>query len=104
MVHHYISRASKWCAITWLPWRKGRGSRSEDARRTAAETVGELPHKETDSLLPAIEETEGFYGADGLFRFQADGMIERGLAIYEMRSRGFFEIEPAPQTFEPEAF
>lgn len=54
--------------------------------------------------LQAIEDVEGFYGADGLFRFQTDGMIERGLAIYEMRSRGFFEIEPAPQTFEPEAF
>ncbi len=54
--------------------------------------------------LQAIEDIEGFYGADGLFRFQTDGMIERGLAIYEMRSRGFFEIEPAPQTFEPEAF
>lgn len=54
--------------------------------------------------LQAIEDVEGFYGADGLFRFRADGMIERGLAIYEMRSRGFFEIEPAPLTFEPEAF
>lgn len=59
---------------------------------------------ETGFSLQAIEDAEGFYGADGLFRFQAGGMIERGLAIYEMRSRGFFEIEPAPQTFEPEAF
>lgn len=59
---------------------------------------------ESGFSLQAIEDVEGFYGADGLFRFRADGMIERGLAIYEMRSRGFFEIEPAPQTFEPEAF
>ncbi len=52
----------------------------------------------------AIEEEQGFLGADGLFRFHADGMIERGLAIYEIRSRGLREIEPAPLSFEPEAF
>jgi ABC-type branched-subunit amino acid transport system substrate-binding protein len=52
----------------------------------------------------AIEEAQGFLGADGLFRFHADGMIERGLAIYEIRSRGFREIDPAPLTFEPQAF
>jgi branched-chain amino acid transport system substrate-binding protein len=54
--------------------------------------------------LEAIEESEGFMGADGLFRFGQSGLIERGLAIYEVRSRGFRELEPAPQTFEPEAF
>jgi len=48
----------------------------------------------------AIEEAQGFVGADGLFRFHHDGMIERGLAIYEIRSRGLREIEPAPLTFE----
>ncbi|OLF75483.1 hypothetical protein AWH62_06610 [Maricaulis sp. W15] len=53
----------------------------------------------------AIEEEQGFLGADGLFRFVGTGLIERGLAIYEMRSRGLREIEPAPLTFEPiEAF
>lgn len=52
----------------------------------------------------AIEEAQGFLGADGLFRFHADGMIERGLAIYEIQPRGLREIEPAPLTFEPQAF
>ena len=52
----------------------------------------------------AIEEEQGFMGADGLFRFHADGMIERGLAIYEIQPRGLREIEPAPLTFEPQAF
>ncbi|MEA1940867.1 MAG: penicillin-binding protein activator [Pseudomonadota bacterium] len=52
----------------------------------------------------AIEEEQGFVGADGLFRFHADGMIERGLAIYEIQPRGLREIEPAPLTFEPQAF
>lgn len=49
----------------------------------------------------AIEEAQGFLGADGLFRFGQDGMIERGLAVYELRSSGFREIDPAPLTFQP---
>ena len=52
----------------------------------------------------AIEEEQGFMGADGLFRFRSDGMIERGLAIFEIRPRGLREIEPAPLSFEPQAF
>jgi branched-chain amino acid transport system substrate-binding protein len=49
----------------------------------------------------ALENAEGFYGADGLFRFHQNGQIERGLAVYEVRSRGFREIEPAPVSFDP---
>lgn len=49
----------------------------------------------------ALEDEQGFYGADGLFRFLSTGQIERGLAIYEIRSRGFREIEPAPESFDP---
>jgi ABC-type branched-subunit amino acid transport system substrate-binding protein len=52
----------------------------------------------------AIEEAQGFMGADGLFRFRSDGLIERGLAVYELRSRGLRELEPAPLSFEPDAF
>ena len=52
----------------------------------------------------AIEDPEGFLGVDGLFRFARSGVIERGLAIYEVRSGGFREIEPAPQSFDPLAF
>jgi branched-chain amino acid transport system substrate-binding protein len=52
----------------------------------------------------AIEEAEGFLGVDGLFRFTSAGMIERGLAIYEVQPGGFREIEPAPLTFDPLAY
>jgi len=48
----------------------------------------------------ALEDPQGFQGADGLFRFGESGVIERGLAIYEVRSRGFREIEPAPLSFD----
>jgi len=52
----------------------------------------------------AIEDPEGFLGIDGLFRFAPSGVIERGLAIYEVQSRGFREIEPAPLSFDPLAY
>jgi len=52
----------------------------------------------------ALEDPEGFYGADGLFRFRADGQIERGLAVYEVRRDGFRVIDPAPRSFDPAVF
>jgi branched-chain amino acid transport system substrate-binding protein len=52
----------------------------------------------------ALEDPEGFYGADGLFRFRADGRIERGLAVYEVRRDGFRVIDPAPRSFDPAVF
>lgn len=51
-----------------------------------------------------IENPEGFYGADGLFRFNADGRIERGMAIFEVRASGVETIDPAPREFELTGF
>ncbi|WP_440958356.1 penicillin-binding protein activator [Oceanicaulis sp. LC35] len=44
---------------------------------------------------------DGFMGVDGLFRFRADGTIERGLAVYTIRGGGFRVLDPAPQRFGP---
>lgn len=52
----------------------------------------------------ALEDPEGFYGADGLFRFRANGRIERGLAVYEVRRAAFRVIDPAPRRFDPDVF
>jgi branched-chain amino acid transport system substrate-binding protein len=72
-----------------------------DAMALAAHLDGGELRFSTD----ALEDDQGFMGADGLFRFTEDGLVERGLAIYELRSRGFVELEAAPQSFEPvEAF
>ena len=46
-----------------------------------------------------IENSEGFTGSDGLFRFRANGAIERGLAIIEVRQNDIGVIEAAPQQF-----
>lgn len=47
----------------------------------------------------AIENREGFAGSDGLFRFDADGSIERGLAIMEVHANDVGVLDPAPRRF-----
>jgi ABC-type branched-subunit amino acid transport system substrate-binding protein len=48
---------------------------------------------------PRLENGEGFAGADGLFRFRADGAIERGLAIIEVQQNQISVRDPAPRQF-----
>ncbi len=52
----------------------------------------------------ALTNPNGFTGVDGIFRFLPDGSTERGLAVIEVTADGFKVIDPAPQTFEREAF
>lgn len=42
---------------------------------------------------------DGFAGVDGLFRFRADGIPQRGLAILEVTASGPQAVRPAPETF-----
>ncbi|WP_370153607.1 penicillin-binding protein activator [Ferrovibrio sp.] len=44
---------------------------------------------------------DGFAGYDGIFRFRADGTVERGLAMLEIQRRGSRVIDPAPANFLP---
>ena len=55
-----------------------------------------------DGFVGALEDPEGFLGVDGLFRFRADGSVERGLAVYTVRSGSFEVLDPAPLEFPPE--
>jgi hypothetical protein len=41
----------------------------------------------------------GFEGVDGLFRFRPDGMIERGLAVQEVRNGTAVTVNAAPREF-----
>ncbi len=43
----------------------------------------------------------GFAGIDGIFRFSADGVVERGLAVLQLDRRAIQVVSPAPTTFEP---
>jgi branched-chain amino acid transport system substrate-binding protein len=48
----------------------------------------------------AIENPSGFTGVDGLFRFGADGLVQRGLAVIEVQPSGDRVVSPAPQGFQ----
>ncbi|KZM51272.1 penicillin-binding protein activator [Labrenzia sp. OB1] len=42
---------------------------------------------------------DGFIGIDGLFRFQSNGLNQRGLAVYQITGSGAQVISPAPRDF-----
>ena len=44
------------------------------------------------------QDPQGFYGVDGLLRFNSNGTPDRGLAIYQIQYGKFVVIEPAPRT------
>jgi len=46
-----------------------------------------------------LEDKKGFDGIDGLFRFNRDGTVERGLAILQINPNSFEVIHPAPSAF-----
>jgi ABC-type branched-subunit amino acid transport system substrate-binding protein len=48
---------------------------------------------------PALTNVSGFNGADGLFRFRANGTNERGLAVMEIDNNSAVVISPAPRSF-----
>lgn len=47
----------------------------------------------------ALENREGFAGSDGLFRFNANGSVERGLAIIEVGQNAVTVLDAAPRRF-----
>ncbi len=46
-----------------------------------------------------IEQPSGYAGVAGIFRFRADGLIERGMAVLEVLPRGVKVVDPAPESF-----
>jgi ABC-type branched-subunit amino acid transport system substrate-binding protein len=62
---------------------------------------GEPYHRFTSA---ALMDPNGFAGVDGIFRFNADGTSERGLAVLEVEQDGFHVVSPAPRTFQPRSF
>lgn len=45
--------------------------------------------------------SSGFSGIDGVFRFRADGLNERGLAVLRVAPGGGQIVSPAPKSFQP---
>ncbi|MCY6383047.1 penicillin-binding protein activator [Hoeflea prorocentri] len=55
----------------------------------------------------SIERPRGFRGVTGIFRFQANGDTQRGLAVYQVQEGDVTVVDPAPQqfsTFDPAQF
>jgi ABC-type branched-subunit amino acid transport system substrate-binding protein len=51
-----------------------------------------------------IADPNGFAGIDGIFRFRADGMTERGLAVMEVSAGALSVVSPAATTFQSQGF
>lgn len=52
-----------------------------------------------DFSLATLTNANGFSGLDGIFRFRADGLNERGLAVLEIQRDGPRVVSPAPVSF-----
>ncbi len=50
-----------------------------------------------------LTNSSGFDGVDGLFRFRPDGMIDRGLAVLEVRNGSAVTVNAAPREFARQA-
>ncbi len=72
-------------------------SLSYDATLLAARLAQGSSRNRFDARL--ITDRNGYFGADGLFRLNADGTIERGLAILEIQPGGITTVDPAPRSF-----
>ncbi|MEP5742994.1 MAG: penicillin-binding protein activator [Marinomonas sp.] len=46
-----------------------------------------------------LREEKGFVGVDGAFRFRKNGVIERALAVVEVRNGSFATVDQAPASF-----
>ena len=81
----------------------GRASLAYDAVALAATLAGRVgagsgPGRDPFAR-PALTDPDGFLGADGIFRFTGAGLVERGLAVLEVRRRKFRTVGPARQSF-----
>jgi ABC-type branched-subunit amino acid transport system substrate-binding protein len=61
---------------------------------------GSAAHGRPDFDHASIASPNGFAGVDGIFRFRPDGLVERGLAVLEMRAGAVRVIDPSPTTFQ----
>ncbi len=68
-----------------------------DATTLALGLAREAPNNFT---VASITRPNGFNGVDGIFRFTPNGLVERGLAVYEVEKDGPRLIDPAPKDFQ----
>lgn len=74
-------------------------SMAYDAVALAAALAERAGPKRNPFTRRAFTDPNGFLGADGIFRFGENGLVERGLAVLEVRRKGFRVVDPAPTSF-----
>ncbi|WP_290817418.1 penicillin-binding protein activator [Ferrovibrio sp.] len=66
-----------------------------------ARRPGESPGIAAPFDEAGLTNPDGFAGYDGIFRFQTNGLVQRGLAVLEIQRRGGGRvIDPAPASFQ----
>jgi len=66
----------------------------------AAATPGQWVGLDRNTLLSPA----GFRGVDGIFRFQQNGAVQRGLAVLAIEPTGFVVVSPSPTSFDTLGF
>ena len=74
-------------------------SMAYDAIALAAALAKQAQPKRNPFTRRALTDPNGFLGTDGIFRFRENGLIERGLAVLEVRRSRFETIDPPPDRF-----
>ena len=67
----------------------------------AVTLAGALARNPDSFSQKALTAVSGFNGADGVFRFRADGTNERGLAVMEIDNNAATVISPSPGALPP---
>lgn len=71
------------------------------ARKASEEGILQAGYgRESMFVHSQITNPNGFAGIDGIFRFRPDNLVERGLAVLEIRDGDIEIIDPAPTTFQ----
>ena len=68
-------------------------SNAEGDTQVSAKTVFDISE---------ITAAQGFMGRDGIFRFLPEGVVERGLSVFQVRERDTKTVSSAPRSFESE--
>ena len=61
--------------------------------------IGALARQGKELSAASLTQSAGFNGVSGIFRFNANGVNERGLAVAEIRNNQVVIVDPAPRSF-----
>ena len=57
-----------------------------------------------DFSAATLTNPSGFAGMGGIFRFLPNGLVQRGLAVLEVKRQGVEVVGPAPESFQDLAY